>query len=142
MISIIIVNYHVIKKVFSCIESIYKTKSKIPFEIIVVNNDEKETIRREFFKKFPDVAYIKSKNNLGFGGGNNLGAKYAKGKYLFFLNPDTQVLPKAIEYLYDFLENNKKVGIVSPLLVNKQLKPFKTQSRKELTIKNALFSFS
>lgn len=142
MISIVIVNYHVKKKLFLCIESIYKTKSKIPFEIIVINNDEKETIRKELLKKFPNVIYVKSEKNLGFGGGNNLGAKYASGKYLFFLNPDTQVLPKAIEYLYNFLENNENAGMVSPLLVDKHLKPFETQSRKELTIKNALFSFS
>ena len=79
---------------------------------------------------------------MGFGGGNNLGAKYAKGKYLFFLNPDTEILHDSVRFLYEFLEKHKNAGIVSPLLINKQLEPFSTQSKKELTPKNALFSFS
>ena len=86
--------------------------------------------------------HILSKKNLGLGGGNNLGAKHVEGEYLFFLNPDTLIVDDAIEKLYKFIKSDKKIGIASPLLVDANLKPFSTQSRKELTPLNAIYSFS
>ena len=141
-ISVIIVNYKVKREIFECINSIYSSKPKTPFEIIIVDNDEVKTIGNDLKRKFPKAKYIESEKNLGFGGGNNLGAKFTKGEYLFFLNPDTKVLRNSIDNLFNFIKSNKNIGIVSPLLVDGNHNPFKTQSRKELTPINALYSFS
>ena len=132
-VSIIIVNYKVKKELLACIKSIYGSKSKTSFEIIVVDNDEQELIKTELLKLFPGVNYIKSASNLGYGGGNNLGAKYAKGEYLFFLNPDTVVFNDAIDVLANFLDKNKNAGIVAPLLYDKNNKPYEFQGNLELT---------
>ena len=59
-VSIIIVNYKVKDKLYACIQSIYNSKPKNDFEIIVVNNDEDKIIAKELLKKFPNVKYIKS----------------------------------------------------------------------------------
>lgn len=140
-VSIIIVHFKVKQLLIDCLESIYKNTKGVIFEIIVVDNDERKTISTDLKRIFPQIIYVPNRNR-GFAQGNNIGAKYAKGKYLFFLNPDTRVLENSIKKLYEFLERHEEAGIVSPLLVDKQLKPFKTQSRKELTIKNAIYSFS
>src|SRR3990167_3584339 len=84
-VSIIIVNYKVEKELISCINSILKSKPKTTHEIIVVDNDKEDKLKTSLKKIFPQVIYIKSKNNLGYGGGNNLGARYAQGKYLFLI---------------------------------------------------------
>lgn len=141
-ISIIIVHYKVKKELLECLESIYKSKPQVNFEIIVVDNDEQNFIQKDLNIKFPKVKYIKSNKNLGFGAGNNLGAKYALGKYLFFLNPDTIIFNNSINALLSTLKNNNNIGIVSPLVVDEKLKSFKTQNYKEINIKNAVFSFS
>lgn len=141
-VSIITVNYKVREKLFSCVQSIYDSKPKVNFEIIVVDNDEKKTIGNGLKNNFPKVRYIESKKNLGFGAGNNLGAKYAGGKYLFFLNPDSQVLEDSIDILYSFFEKNKKAGITSPLILNDSHQVFALQGYKELTPTRAIFSFS
>src|SRR3989344_1080623 len=138
-VSIIIVNYKVEKELISCINSILKSKPKTTHEIIVVDNDKEDKLKTSLKKIFPQVIYIKSKNNLGYGGGNNLGARYAQGKYLFFLNPDTKVLDGALDNLYNFFINNHNVGIISPLFLDNNLKPFKSQGSKELTPKNIIF---
>ncbi|MCL4418566.1 glycosyltransferase [Patescibacteria group bacterium] len=141
-VSIIIVNYKVKKKLIGCISSIYESKPKSAFEIIVVDNDEGKIVGEFLKKEFPKIKYIKSPRNVGFGAGNNLGAKHAMGEYLFFLNPDTKVFKEALDNLVSFSEKNKNVGIVSPLLLDDGLRPFKTQSRKELTPISAIYSFS
>lgn len=132
-ISIIIVNYKVKKELLACIKSIYKSKPKTSFEIIVVDNDEVKTIEKELLYKFKNVKYIKTDRNLGYGGGNNLGAKYAKGEYLFFLNPDTTILNDAADILVNFLNKNSNAGIVAPLLYDKNNKPYEFQGNLELT---------
>src|ERR1035437_10083780 len=130
--SIIIVNYQVKEKLFRCIQSIYDSKSKTEFEIIVVNNDD-ENISDALKKLFTKVIYVKSGKNLGYGGGNNLGAKYAKGEYLFILNPDTQIFKNTIDELVSFFDKNENVGIAAPMLIDENNKPFILQGTKELT---------
>jgi len=142
MISIILVNYKVKKEILSCISSIYKSKPSSTFEIIVVDNDEEKTIGGLLKKKFPKVKYIKSHGNIGFGAGNNLGAKYAKGEVLFFLNPDTEILLGTLDNLYNFIISKKKIGAVSPILLSDRGVPHLVQGSEFLTPINAIFSLS
>src|SRR5579862_8080873 len=131
--SIITVHYKATKELFDALKSIKNLKTTLSFEIIVVDNDEKITIENEIKKRFPWAKYIKSPRNGGFGAGNNLGAKHAKGEYLFFLNPDTVVYPQTLDALVTFLQQNKHAGIVAPVLLNPQGKPYDLQGTTTLT---------
>jgi GT2 family glycosyltransferase len=97
-VSVIIVNYKVRDLLFKSIESIYKSRPLTTFEIIVVDNDERKNIKNILKRKFPKVIYVPNQNK-GFGQANNSGVKQAKGKYLFFLNPDTEIYKGAIDSL-------------------------------------------
>lgn len=132
-VSIIIVHYKNKKALFDCLSSIKKTKTKISYEVIIIDNDEKKTIRVKLKKKFPRVNYVESPENIGYGAGNNLGAKYAKGKYLFYLNPDTEVQEKTIDSLVLFLEKSKKTAIAAPNLIDKSGKIFEQLGSRTLT---------
>lgn len=71
----------------------------------------------DVIKKFKNVHLILSKQNLGFGRGNNLGAKNAKGEYLIFLNPDA-ALPKGFAEVVDKEYSQKTIGILGFQIVN------------------------
>lgn len=142
MISIIIVHYKAKKELFSCLNSIIASHPKTSYEIIVVDNDEKKTIESELKKRFLQVEYIKSPKNLGYGAGNNLGAKYAHGDYLFFLNPDTHVQKGAIDNLVKFAEKNKKLGVVAPLLLDEDKNPYEFQGTQRLMPSRAIVVYS
>jgi GT2 family glycosyltransferase/4-amino-4-deoxy-L-arabinose transferase-like glycosyltransferase len=141
MVSIIIVNYQVKKELLSCIASIYSSKPKTVFEIVVVDNDETKTIEKELTEKFPQVRYIKN-DNKGFGQANNVGASYAKGEFFFFLNPDTTVAQTTIDSLVSYLVTHKKTGIVAPMLYTTNGSIIPLQGARELTPLRAIFSFS
>jgi len=132
-ISIIIVNYKVKEKLLRCIKSIYDSKPKTELEIIVVDNDDESGVGNSLKKLYPEVRYIQSENNLGYGGGNNLGAQSAREEYLFIINPDTVVFKNTVDELVNFFEKHKDVGIVSPMLVDENSKPFTLQGTSELT---------
>jgi len=141
-ISIIIVHYNVEKELIDCISSILKSRPQKICEIIVIDNDEEPKVGNVLNKKFKDIKYIKSPKNLGYGGGNNLGASYSQGDFLFFLNPDTIVKKNAIDRLVEFLENNKNVGIVAPIFLDPRNKIYPSQGSEELTPLSAIFSLS
>jgi len=142
LVSIIIVNYKVKKELFACLSSILNSKPKVSYELIVVDNDEQKIIEKDLRKKFPSVIYIKNPRNNGYGGGNNLGAAIAEGNNLFFLNPDTVVKKGAIDELVRFINNDKKIGIVAPLLLKPTGQAYPLQGTKELTPIRGIFALS
>jgi len=138
MVSIIIVHYKVEKELIACISSILKSRPKIKFEIIAVDNDKKSKAEFLLKEKFPQVKYIKSSGNIGFGAGNNLGAKFATGDFLFFLNPDTIVEKNSIDILFNFMKNNPKSGMVAPLLFDPSGNVYPNQGSNEYNWENAI----
>lgn len=85
-------------------------------EVIVVDNGSTEDRTGDWRVRFPGVAFIRSGQNLGFAGGNNLGLNVARGDYYFLINNDTEFTPGALGKLVAVLEKRPEVGIVSPRL--------------------------
>ncbi len=141
-VSIIIVYFKAKKEFFGCLKSIYKSEQSLNFEIIVVDCEEESIIGKELLKKFPKVIYIKSRKNLGYGAGNNLGAKHAKGEYLFFLNPDTKILDNTLDELSKSLKRKKNIGLVSPILLDKNNKHHYVQGSQFPTPLRVILSLS
>ena len=109
--SIITINYNGLKDTCALIESIPFTEN---MEVIVVDNASKQDEASFIQKQYPQVKVIRSKNNLGFAGGNNLGINTAKGKYLFFINNDTIFKNFNVKLLINRLESSPTIGIVCP----------------------------
>ncbi len=112
--SVVIVNYKSWKLLENCITSFSDFPPSLAYELIVVDNDSQDGEFDNFSKLFPDIQFVKNKGNYGFSNGCNLGASYANGKYLLFLNPDTELTNKnAIDEMVRFLKENHNTGIVS-----------------------------
>jgi len=116
LVSIISVNYNQSKVTLEMIASL-KIISYPNIEIIVVDNASPNDTPEVIKEKYPDVKLIFSKKNLGFAGGNNLAVLQASGKYLLFLNNDTEVEPGFLEPLVEHLENNPETGMISPKII-------------------------
>ncbi|MDC5348150.1 glycosyltransferase, partial [Acinetobacter baumannii] len=109
-VSIIIVNYNTYNLVLQCIESVIKNTKKISYEIIVVDNNSPNREIEKLNEIYPNVKLVLNTKNSGFGIANNIGNKYANGKFLFLLNSDTIVLDNSIYTLYKFMVENPCVG--------------------------------
>lgn len=115
-ISVIIVNYKTPELTLKALRALFAS-SILPAQVILVDNASQDETPRLVRQEFPQVNVIESQKNLGFAGGNNLGIKQATQSYLWFLNSDTETGKKSMEQMYNYLENNKKVGAVGPQLV-------------------------
>ncbi|MCD6089862.1 MAG: glycosyltransferase family 2 protein [Bacteroidales bacterium] len=113
LVSIVSVQYGHSEVTLEMIQSL-KQISYPNFEIIIVDNASPDGDPDIVKEKYPEIIYIKSETNLGFAGGNNLGIKVAKGKYILMLNNDTEVDSGFLEPLVSKMESNPKIGIVSP----------------------------
>src|SRR5512142_3363705 len=90
--SIILVNYNGWHDLQRCLASLEASPVE-GCEVIVIDNNSTDDSPQRIEQRFPTVRLIRSAINLGFGAGNNLGAKLALGRVLVFLNPDTTVEP-------------------------------------------------
>jgi len=121
--SVIILSYNTKDLTLSCINSVIKDSknSSLSVEIIVLDNastDGSGEVLENFKFQISNFKFIKSQENLGFAKGNNLAAKKATGKWLLFLNSDTEIVSGTIKKMNDFLSNNSKAGIASCNLLN------------------------
>lgn len=91
MLSIIIVNYNGVKFLTGCLNSIEEHVNR-PHEVIVVDNASTDGSVELIKENFPRVRLIQSGKNSGFSGGNNIGARCAKGELMLLLNNDTRLL--------------------------------------------------
>jgi GT2 family glycosyltransferase len=118
-ISIIIVNYKSWSELNNCLQSIIAMDNdRFSLETIVIDNESNHQKINEFKELFPTISFIENSGNNGFANGCNLGASIAKGKYLFFLNPDTIINEDAVFKLWKTSLENPDYGIVSCLQTN------------------------
>lgn len=118
--SIITINYNGLKDTCDLIDSLPLEDKSL--EVIVVDNASKEDEASIIASRYPQVKVIRSEQNLGFAGGNNLGIKAALGRYLFFINNDTILRCKKedvrckmfFQPLTDRLESSPEIGMVCP----------------------------
>ena len=117
--SIIIINYNVKELLLKCLASVYNnTNPSYVFEVIVVDNASTDKSIEAVKEKFPQASVIENKNNLGFPAANNQGFRLAKGKYIFMLNPDTEIDNDTLMILSDVLNKNSDIALVAPKLFN------------------------
>ncbi|MFN0034957.1 MAG: glycosyltransferase family 2 protein [Saprospiraceae bacterium] len=115
MVSIITVNYNETAATCALLDSIRRQGCR-DVEVIVVDNASRQNPAPIFQAQYPEVKFIRSEQNLGFAGGNNLALPSARGEHLFFVNNDAELEPGCIETLLQFFESHPNAGIVSPLI--------------------------
>jgi GT2 family glycosyltransferase len=114
-VSIITVNYNETAVTCALLDSIRRQAYR-DVEVIVVDNASLKNPASIFQERYPEVKFIRSEQNLGFAGGNNLALSVARGAYLFFVNNDAELVPGCIETMVQLIENQSNVGMLSPLI--------------------------
>lgn len=117
LLSTVIVTYNCYEYLEKCIKSIYKYNDiGSQLEIIVVDNGTDESYQK-IKGKYNDVISFKN-DNRGFGDGNNKGALVASGKYILFLNPDTEFVMPVFKFAINVFENNPNIGCFGVRLID------------------------
>ena len=94
--SVIIIAYNSRDFIPACLASVREALKGLDSEIIVLDNGSPFPLTQDVKDMFPEVVWLNSKENLGFGRGCNLAATHATKPYLFFIiRKDFSILPPA-----------------------------------------------
>ncbi len=116
LVSIVILNWNGKNHLTRCLGSLSKMSYK-PVEVIVVDNHSSDGSQAVVRNKFSWVRLIENKENLGYSGGNNVGIRASRGRYIFILNNDTEVDKNFLEPLVSVCEADTAIGCIQPKLL-------------------------
>jgi len=115
--SIISVNYNQPLVTLEFLKSVKRNTIGEDVELILVDNGSHMDYGETFKSIYPELIYIRSKENLGFAGGNNLGIEKSQGEFLLFLNNDTELTENFVGTLMSEFIQNPNIGLLSPLIL-------------------------
>ncbi|HMA34692.1 MAG TPA: glycosyltransferase family 2 protein [Chloroflexia bacterium] len=138
--AIIIVNFNTRELLTGCLDSLFASRCRYPFQVILVDNHSADGSADLIRARYPQVELHESRYNGGFGYANNIALRALAGRppappgaqpagevprtgpaglhfpvdYILFLNPDTLVPADALERMVDFLERTPPAGAAGP----------------------------
>ena len=116
VVSVVIPVYNQIHYTYACLKSILEYTRDVPYEIIIA--DDVSTDATAELSKFAENLIIsRNETNQGFLKNCNQAAKKARGKYIMFLNNDTQVTAGWLSALVNLIESDRTIGMVGSKLV-------------------------
>jgi GT2 family glycosyltransferase len=115
-VSIIIPVYNGVWITSRCLRALQKNKDVVSFEIIIVD-DASTDQTRHFLQNLRGIRVIRNQTNLGYLKSTNLGASYARGKYIALLNNDTEPVSGWLDELVDVLDNDDDIAISGSTLI-------------------------
>lgn len=115
-VSVIIPAYNHFALTYRCLCSLLLARTQARFEVILSDDaSSDETARAE--EIISGIKISRAKKNGGFISSCNRGASEAKGKYLVFLNNDTEVTHDWLDKLLETFKRDESVGIAGSKLI-------------------------
>ena len=118
-VSVVTVSHNVRDLVAACLASVEaeRRRSRYLVEALLCDAASDDGTADRVAAAFPWARLLRSRQNLGFTGGNNRALRVARGRYVLLLNPDAELRPGAIDALADYLDAHPDVGAVGPRLL-------------------------
>lgn len=120
MVSVCILTYQARDYLRQCLQSLAENTA-LEYEVIIVDNGSQDRVVEMVEQEFPGVRLMQNQSNEGFTKPINQAMRAGTGRYLCQLNPDTLILPGAIDRLVDFMDTHPEVGICGPKVLNRDL---------------------
>jgi GT2 family glycosyltransferase/glycosyltransferase involved in cell wall biosynthesis/2-polyprenyl-3-methyl-5-hydroxy-6-metoxy-1,4-benzoquinol methylase/uncharacterized coiled-coil protein SlyX len=115
-VSVIIPAYNQFEYTYNCLSAILKNSGAVKYEIILAD-DCSTDLTTQLEQVVKGITVIHNQSNLRFLQNCNNAAQSARGKYIVFLNNDTQVQENWLQPLVDILENDEMAGMTGSKLV-------------------------
>jgi GT2 family glycosyltransferase len=93
--------------------------TRLRYEVIVVDNHSRDGVEAMLREEFPEIQFIETSGNEGYTAPMNIAMRAGRGRYLMQLNPDTLVLPEAIDRMAAYMDAHPRVGICGPKVLNR-----------------------
>jgi len=102
--SVVVVHYNTHELTRACIASVRREARELPTEIFLVDNGSTDGSGLRLAGEHPELHFLRFEQGLGFGAANNRAAARARGRFVLFLNSDTEIQHDALRRMTAFLE--------------------------------------
>jgi len=123
MISVIILTWNSSQHIGSCLGSLFAEVKRSNREVKVLVTDNGSTdgtreILEEYENRYPQLGTTFLDKNMGTTVPRNRGVEKSNGRFLLFLDSDTEIKPGLLDVLPKTLTSNKEIGMLGPRLLN------------------------
>ncbi len=101
-----------------CLDALADSRPSVDIEAVVVANGLSDAAFSSLGRRGDDIVLVRNAVNVGFSGGNNLAARYARGRYLLLLNDDSVVEPGYIDRLLSTVERDPLIAAAGGRIVS------------------------
>ncbi|ADQ14093.1 glycosyltransferase family 2 protein [Halanaerobium hydrogeniformans] len=118
-ITVSIVTYNSQDFIERAVKSLIKNLLFIKYKIFLIDNasqDNTLSIVKYLAKLDNNIEIIKNDYNIGFGAAHNKVLNFIDSDYHIVMNPDIVITTNVIKELIDYIKNDKKIGLVVPML--------------------------
>ncbi len=116
LVSVCIASWNCVELLRTCLRSLFDNPQGVPFEVVVTDNASADGAAEMVAAEFPQVVLIRNATNRGFAVASNQAAIAASGRYLLFLNNDTEVPAYTLRRLLDHAFAAPEAGMLGPRL--------------------------
>jgi GT2 family glycosyltransferase len=109
-VSVLLVSFNTHDLLRGCLQHLDSELDGLDVEVIVVDNNSRDGSADMAAREFPDVRLIRSPENLGFAGANNLALRNARGKFMVLLNSDAFVCDSGIRRALGYMQSDPGIG--------------------------------
>lgn len=138
LITVIALNFNSDKETHQCLSSLFTVNhNDFNLKIIIIDNGSKNKFVLTTNEKSKNVTLIRSEENLGFSGGNNLGFNKAlafNSDFVLIINNDTYQDKYFLENLYKAINKSDKIGAVTPKIYFAKGHEFHKNKYKDLEL--------
>jgi GT2 family glycosyltransferase len=115
-IALIIVTHNQHDVLRTCLRSVFAAMEGVDGEVIVVDNQSTDATPQVVTQEFPAARYIRNEVNLYYTRAVNQGMRATSAEFVFLLNDDTEMEPKCVRHLIEFMRTHPQCGAVGPAL--------------------------
>lgn len=117
-VAIVVLNWNGWRDTLRCVASL-RSLQGVAAQILVVDNGSTDGSVSRLRQQLPDLVLLESGANLGFGGGCNIGIRYAQqagAEFIWLINNDAEVAPDTLSALLGVAQADPRLGAVGSVI--------------------------
>jgi glycosyltransferase involved in cell wall biosynthesis/GT2 family glycosyltransferase len=116
-VSVVVLTWNSARHIGAALDALGREIARVPAEVLVIDNGSTDDSVAIAAARLPQARIVRNPTNRGVARARNQGARLARGRYVLFLDSDTEMRPGSLDAMVRFLDTHPAAAVVGPRLV-------------------------